>query len=281
MGFALRLRYPNGLDKALTLSYDDGVVEDIRLIEIMNRHGLKGTFNLNSYQYIDGNYIRRTDRAYGWKLTREESIALYTNSGHEVALHAHTHPFLETLPPAQIAYEITKNREILEEMFGTVINGMAYPFGTYSDEVVDVLKKCGVIYSRTTATTKKFDLPLDWLRMPATCKHTDADLMELAEQFLQKKVKYKPILFYLWGHSYEFEGDQNWEVIERFAEKMGGHDNIWYATNKEICDYVQSSYRMIYSADMRIAHNPTATDLWFDCNGSIIKIGAGETVKLY
>ena len=42
------IQFPKGKRKALTLSYDDGVEQDIRLIENMKQHGLKGTFNLNS-----------------------------------------------------------------------------------------------------------------------------------------------------------------------------------------------------------------------------------------
>ncbi len=38
----------NGLNKAVTFSYDDGVTQDIRLIEMFNRYGLKSTFNINS-----------------------------------------------------------------------------------------------------------------------------------------------------------------------------------------------------------------------------------------
>ena len=37
-----------GKKKAVTFSFDDGVTQDIRLIEILNRYGLRGTFNLNS-----------------------------------------------------------------------------------------------------------------------------------------------------------------------------------------------------------------------------------------
>ena len=40
--------FPGGKFKALTMSYDDGYMEDIRLIEIFNQYGIKGTFNLNS-----------------------------------------------------------------------------------------------------------------------------------------------------------------------------------------------------------------------------------------
>ena len=34
--------------KAVTFSFDDGVTQDIRLIELLNKYGLKATFNLNS-----------------------------------------------------------------------------------------------------------------------------------------------------------------------------------------------------------------------------------------
>ncbi len=34
--------------KYLTFSYDDGVTQDIRLIELFNKYGMKATFNINS-----------------------------------------------------------------------------------------------------------------------------------------------------------------------------------------------------------------------------------------
>ena len=39
--------FPGGKAKALTMSYDDGKVQDRRLIDICNKYGIKGTFNLN------------------------------------------------------------------------------------------------------------------------------------------------------------------------------------------------------------------------------------------
>ena len=280
MNHSVFLRFPNGRSKALTLSYDDGVVEDIRLIELMNRYGLKGTFNINSSHFLEADYKPRTDRAYGRRLSREEAIELYQNSGQEIALHAHTHPFLETLPPAQVAYEVMKNREALEGMFGGIIDGMAYPYGTTSDAVVEVLKSCGVLYSRTTVSSQKFDLPTDWLRMPATCHHRNPELMDLADLFLKKEIKWHSQLFYLWGHSYEFERDGNWEVIEDFAKKMGGRNNVWYATNKEIYQYVESGRALKFSADMRTVYNPTAMDVWFEMDNTLYRVAAGETLRL-
>ena len=53
----------------------------------------------------------------------------------------------------------------------------------------------------------------------------------------------------LWGHSYEFEADGNWDVIERFAAYTGNRDEIWYATNLELYDYMTAYDRLLFSAD--------------------------------
>ena len=45
------MKFKDGKSKALTLSYDDAVVQDIRLIGIMDKYGIKGTFNVNSGWY--------------------------------------------------------------------------------------------------------------------------------------------------------------------------------------------------------------------------------------
>ena len=188
---------------------------------------------------------------------------------------------METIPPAVVAYEIIKDREALEKQFGKIVRGMAYPMGTFSDEVVSVLKSCGIAYARTTKSTEKFDLPADWLRLPATCHHKNPRLMELAETFVEKPPKTQPWLFYLWGHAYEFESNDNWNVIEEFTDYMSGReDEIWYATNIEIYDYIEDYNRLIFSADGTIVKNPTARTLWFRLNGETRSVAAGETLTL-
>ena len=47
--------FPEGKFKALTFSYDDGNVADRRLVEIFNRYGMKGTFNLCSFHLTGDN----------------------------------------------------------------------------------------------------------------------------------------------------------------------------------------------------------------------------------
>ena len=161
------MRFPNGCAKALTLSYDDGVEQDIKLMEILDKYGLKCTFNLNSGRFAPEDKVYPEGTIHR-PLSKSRVTEIYKNSGHEVAVHGHLHPWLETLPPAAVVLDVIKDREALEDQFGTIIRGMAYPYGTYSDSVVECLKNCGIVYSRTTKATMKFDLPTDWLRMSAT-----------------------------------------------------------------------------------------------------------------
>ena len=208
----LFMRYPGGVAKALTFSYDDGVEQDIKFIEILDKNGLKGTFNLNSGRFAPEGKVYAPGTIHR-PMTEKMVKELYSKGEHEVAVHALTHPRLEQMPAERISYEIVKDRENLEALFGKIIRGMAYPYGTHNDTVVEVLKACGILYARTTAVTGNFNIPKDWLRLPATCKHTDPKLMEYARKFADMKVNKDPArLFYVWGHTYEFEGD-DWEKL--------------------------------------------------------------------
>lgn len=277
----IKMRFPEGRRKALTLSYDDGVEQDIRLIDIMKHNGLKGTFNLNSGCYADEGTIYKPGTIHR-RMSMKEATEVYAESGMEVALHGLMHPFLERIPKALCLEEIVRDRDNLEKQFGTIVRGAAYPFGTYNDYVVDVLRMSGIVYARTTISTENFDIPQDWLRMPATCHHNNPRLKELASDFVEDKQDRhgNPQLFYLWGHSYEFEKDDNWEVIERFASYIGGRKDIWYATNIEVCDYVENYRRLIFSFEGTRVFNPTNQDVYVEANGELVCIHSGDTVEL-
>lgn len=274
----MKMRFKDGKQKVITLSYDDAVVQDIRLIEIMNKYGLKGTFNVNSGMYLPENSTR--EKFYG-RLKLSEARKLYTDSGHEVAVHAFNHPFLEKLDDSEIIYEITEDRRSIEEQYGVIARGMAYPYGTYSNKVISVLEKCKIAYARTTKSTLSFELPEDWLQLHPTCHHNNEKLDELITQFVETPNLWgNAEMFYLWGHSYEFDNNDNWDVIERFAEYAGGHEHIWYATNIEIYDYVKAYERLQTSFNKNIIHNPSSTDVWIEIKGAVYCVKSGETLRL-
>ena len=270
------LRFPGFKRKAVTLSYDDGVVWDRDLIAIMDAHGLKGTFNINSELYAQNEGERR--------LTKESAYSLYANSGHEVAVHGAKHLHLAQASEAVATRDVMIDRENLEKTYGKIIRGMAYAYGNYSDKVVEILRNCGIAYARTTVSTEKFDIPTDWLRLPATCHHRNPKLMELARQFIEgEESAYqacRPKLFYLWGHSYEFNDHNEWHIIKEFAEYVGGREDIYYATNGEIYDAVTDFNNLIFSADGTRVFNPSCRDVYVNSNGKDLIIGSGKEIQL-
>ena len=272
--------FPNFCQKAVTLSYDDGVRQDKKLIEIMLKHGLKGTFNINS-GFFDKEFNGQTTG----RMTKEEVLSLYVNSGMEVACHGYKHLPLLNLDLSVVNNEIATDRKELENLFGTIINGMAYSFGHCSDEIVSVLKTCGIKYSRTTVSTESFSIPNDWLKAPATCHHKNPKLMDLAKEFISIEqnpysLAKEPLLFSLWGHSYEFDRDDNWKVIEEFAEYIGGRKDVWYATWGEIYSYVKAFDSLEYSMDGTKVYNPSGITIYYTNYGKQFEIKPLETVTV-
>ncbi len=273
----MKLRFPGGCPKALTFSYDDAVEQDIRLVEIFDKYGLKGTFNINTGAfalegkvYPEGQIHRR--------MSEKQTYELFKDSPHEVAVHTLTHPYLEQLPIATATHEVLGDKMNIEKLFGRVTRGMAYPFGTYSDEVIEVLKTCGIAYSRDTVTTSNFNLPDNWHCWKGTCHHRNPNLMSLADKFIKEQPKGDGWIFYVWGHSYEFEQCNNWNVMEEFAERMANNKEIWYATNIEIYDYIKAYRSLVCSTDMSVIYNPTAYEIFFEKAGIRYAVKPGETL---
>jgi len=267
------ITFPEGKSKALTMSFDDGRKQDRRLVEIFNRYGIKGTFHLNS----------------GWmdpelEEIRKEADTLY--SGHEIATHSLTHPTLTRLSDTAVLEEIISDRKNLEKLTGRVIRGHSYPNGAYDERIKQLLKNAGIAYARAVSAKDDLEMPEDFLEWHPTCHYSAPELMEKAK-FLAGfgKPQYLKLL-YVWGHSYEFDRDDNWNIIEEFCEYIGGRDDIWYATNIEIVEYMEAARRLIYSADGSIVHNPSAMPVWIRMlsesgpdTGEICMIPAGGTYQ--
>ena len=226
----------NGKMKALTFSYDDGVTQDIRLIELFNKYGMKATFNLNSELLGHQNeLIREEVRVNHTKVKPEDVKHIY--AGHEVAVHTLTHPNLAHLDDAEVVHQVEQDRLNLSELCGYEVVGMAYPCGgaCYTDRTVELLRdKTGVKFSRNTNSNYSFEVQENLLAFnPTVYHHREMDKMfELGEQFLKLQAE-KPQIFYVWGHAYEFDIHDDWSRFEEFLQMMSGKDDICYCTNKE------------------------------------------------
>lgn len=220
-----------GKKKALTFSYDDGVQADKRLIEIFNRYGMKGTFNLNSALLSENEGWNEWKRGLRVShINADEVKDLY--HGHEVAVHTAHHLDLTTLDAAALKAEIEQDKAALEALVGTEVVGMAYPYGTYNEAVVEAVRAAGLRYARTIEDTLDFALPEAPLMWGHTTAHNRVQLFELADRFLEMTPD-TPQLFTVWGHSYEFDVEENWDLIETFCAKMAHRDDIAYITNRE------------------------------------------------
>jgi peptidoglycan/xylan/chitin deacetylase (PgdA/CDA1 family) len=274
------MKFPGGKEKALTFSYDDAVTQDLRLLDMMNRHQVKGTFNINtgclgkqSLHRQDGKTVTHN------KLTTD--VIAETYAGHELAVHGLTHLDLARVPSGTAAYEVMADRRNIEAITKAPVRGMAYPFGTYNEETLTTLKSCGIVYARTVRSTGQFGLPEDFLRWHPTCHHADEHLDELTDRFLAPQSRDQaPKLFYVWGHSYEFDVTDSWDAMETFLDRISGRDDIWYATNGEIYDYVTAYNRLIYTADGNCISNPSAISVWTLVGEQTYEIPAGGLVTL-
>lgn len=268
--------FPEGRSKALTMSYDDGVLQDKRLVDIFNKYGIKGTFNLNSGFFgqedegkVNGIIV---DHSH---IPASEIQEVYKN--HEVAIHTLRHPNLEKLPKEVIIYEVIEDKKNLEELVGYPVRGMAYPFGTYNENVIKILKDLNIEYSRTVNVHHSFELPNNFLEWQATCHHGDQELFDLTERFLSSD---SLSLFYVWGHSYEFDVDDSWDTMEEFCKKVGNNSDIWYATNIQIVDYVNAVNSLKFSCTGSSVYNPSGLDVWISVNGIPQKIEKASTSKI-
>ena len=266
----MKFLYPEGKTKALTFSYDDGQISDRRLIDIWNQYGLRGTVHLNSR-----NIGKQGENEFF--VTREELTSLY--SGHEIACHGAEHKNLPILTKQQIVAEICEDRGTLEELTGRMVRGFSYTFGNYSEEIKKIATLLGIKYARTVNGTGGFFPPADFMEWHPTCHHGDK-LLERGEEFLEVPDYIELPLMYVWGHSFEFEKQHNWELMESFAHQISGKEDIWYATNIEIYNYLQAIRLLEYSADGSRVYNPTIISIWMCVDESIIIIESGKTIKL-
>lgn len=260
------LCFPGGKRRIVTFSYDDGPEQDVRLVALFNKYGVKATFHLNSRKYLD--------------CTPEQIAAvrdLY--SGHEIACHSVHHGYMTEMPAATRINETIDDRRILERIAGYPVTGMSYPYGAVNDDTVNALRACGITYSRTINSTEYFAIPQDFLRWNPTCHHKRA--LWRSENFIENldNPNRQP-LFYIWGHSFEFVTEEDWAEMETLVSSLAGKPQIWYATNGEIVAYRAAQRALIVSADETMIHNPSAIDVWVNKDREPICIPAGQTVIL-
>jgi peptidoglycan-N-acetylglucosamine deacetylase len=276
----VEMLFPGGKPKALILSFDDGPTADRRLIKLMNQYDLKGTFHLNSNKFGEANYV-----------TKAEIKTLY--AGHEVSVHSANHPNLPDIKKIDVISELLEDRKALEKLVGYPVRGMAYPFGNYNDEVIDVVKDLNIEYARTVEDSYHFAIPKNFLKWEPTVhqfcsayfkpNQPEVDQKEMARfnQVITDFIKADTLaLLDIWGHSWENGNGSKWDDVESYFKQLAHRDDVFYTTHINLVDYIKAYRNLKFSVDKDVVENPSSQNVFIKINKKVYEIPAGGRMVL-
>ena len=223
-GIMRKIPYNLSEMKYFILSIDDGTVYDEKVIPILNRHGIKGTFNLNSglddfVWYNEGRPVRR--------LSLDHNVQLY--QGHEVASHSLTHPHLTQLSDDHIGYEVGVDKERLERIFGRPITTFAFPFEDFDERSINRIRAIGGFTAiRVSEVDSSFRFPIDPFHIKITSLNVH-EALELFPRFLASK---EAELFVFVSHAYDFEFGNSYDALEKLCEMVEHSDAVSIFTSE-------------------------------------------------
>ena len=255
--------YPNGKKRAFNITYDDGVTQDIRFVGLLNKYGIKGTFNLNSqlmqqqfeWTHPCGMVIKR--------LSQNVVVELYKN--HEVASHTLTHPYMHDLSEDEIMYQMGQDKYNLEQLFGRQIYGFAVPFSFYSDTIAQCAEKCGFEYARCSEERYTYQPPSNYYWWAAGAYHINPDCWDFAEKFFSTEEELA--LCQIVGHSYDLDTENMWEKVENLLQRVAADENTVSMTNIELVQYLRAMDSATITENC--IDNHSDTHLWFEIDGKI------------
>ena len=221
----------NNTTMTLIQCWDDGVTTDARLVDIFRRHGALATFNLNAGLH---DKHRKLDWIYKntevWKLGSDEMLDVY--DGFTIANHSLTHQRLDEIPIEAARRDIVEGRDRLEQLFCKTVAGFVYPFGSYNEAVMSVLRETGHLYARTVQNVTAPFPPVDTMIFHPCCHFLAPDFWKRYEQARDGGV------FYFWGHSYEMNTESMWVEFEDAIVRMSNDPMVRW---KNIADLFADS----------------------------------------
>ncbi len=232
--------------KYFTIRFDDGITQDARVIEILKKYNMDCcTFYVNtgllgaSWDWVGPSQFPQNPHFPHQRYTKEElQSGIY--DGFDVEVHTLTHPnFVQVSNDRQVTREVAKDAENIAEIFGYQPVGMAWPGGDnmWNDHHVDVvMKTTNIRYGSCTTRTGNFKLPEYFMKWRPTCSISEKGLMTVANRFIDAEPT-EDMLFYVWCHGYELDGNQAWDTFENFiklmSEAAAADDSIVPVTNAE------------------------------------------------
>lgn len=221
----------------VTTSWDDGTMSDLKLAEMLDKYGIKGTFYVSKFidNPLQEKGIKAIDRRF------------------EIGSHTLSHPDLTKVTLSEAKKEIGGSKEYLEELVGHRVSMFCYPNGMYNKDVREIVKSSGFIAART-ANPEGFDLPkhpYEWhitlfasngspfMALKIWWKFHLWKLSSLLDWESRAKSLFNLALeqggvYHMYGHSAEYERSNEWDKLERVLAYISNREKVKYVTNGEI-----------------------------------------------
>lgn len=235
---------------AITTSWDDGHPLDLRIAELLAKHGLRGTF------YVPLENTRST-------LSRVQIRDL--SSAFEIGAHTLHHLVLTTLTSDRAREEIVQSKAQLEQITGKPCKVFCFPKGRYANAHVEMLGEAGFTGARTVELLS-FNRPRaehGIAIMPTTLQAYPSPTFTYVRN-AAKRFRFKALwslllhshgtdwaatagalldqaqesggVFHLWGHSWEIEEYQQWRALDRVLAAMAEYNRpATCVANSDLC----------------------------------------------
>ncbi|WP_181064491.1 polysaccharide deacetylase family protein [Pseudoclavibacter sp. AY1F1] len=182
----------------VTLAFDDGTIDQLLGAEILDRHGLDGTFYVQSGAVDTEGYLSASD------------LLRLKNAGHEIGSHTTSHVDLSSVSKGEAIRQACTDRANLADL-GFITTSFAYPYAGFSDSARAAVEECGFNSARllgdlrspagcTDCPPAESIPPLDpfVLRAPAQVEQTWTldDLKGLVGQVQNAGIGWMPITFH-------------------------------------------------------------------------------------
>lgn len=238
----------------VSTSWDDGHILDLRIADILNRYGLKGTF------YVAREYL---DTRMSIQDLRELAQL------HEIGAHTITHPVLTDIPLADARQEIEDSKKWLEDVLGQAVTSFCYPRGAHNQQLLTLVKAAGYRMARNVQAYK-VSIGNDAFSVPTTLQIYPFPLRPLPHvafwrgwlarlQPLRQAIAHQPNfaplsllnwrnyalswasyaanqdgVWHLWGHSWEVEKYQQWRILDTTLQQLTERFDLVPKTNSEL-----------------------------------------------
>jgi peptidoglycan/xylan/chitin deacetylase (PgdA/CDA1 family) len=232
----------------VTTSWDDGHPSDLRVADLLERHGISGTF-----------YVPCTN-SEGRPVMRPKEVA-HIARRFEIGGHTQAHVSLTAIAPQVAEGQIQANKRRLEDLIGHEVHGFAYVRGHHNPVVRDLVKRAGFKYARTvknfmsTPGVDRFEVPTtaqffahqastylrNYISGGPTLQRSGVlravlGSPELGDRLLKAAVACLQSggYFHLWGHSWELDEHDLWDELDRFLGRLRQSPAV-FVTNDEWC----------------------------------------------